>query len=278
MSSSNKKPVVIRQVYAEDLEQEFLLIRQAIAKYPVVSMDTEFPGTILKADKSYIPQAPPSYIYQFMRANVDALNIIQLGLTLSDAQGNLPDFGGPCCYIWEFNFKDFDIRRDRYDKDSIALLKQQGIDFDKNRVLGIKSWDFARLVLSSGLIFNNSWLTWITFHSVYDFGFLLKILTQQKLPPDIQTFKWQLAYFFGFRIYDIKHTFRFLGLNGGLEKIAKILKVDRVAGESHQAGSDSLLTLQCFMKLKKSKVFEGGANKRILPALGLYGLVQVVGF
>lgn len=36
-----------------------------------------------------------------MRANVDLLNIIQLGVTLFDAQGNTPR--GIC--TWQFNFK-----------------------------------------------------------------------------------------------------------------------------------------------------------------------------
>ncbi|XVE93182.1 hypothetical protein REPUB_Repub01dG0168200 [Reevesia pubescens] len=266
-----QKAVFVRQVFAENLKSEFLMIQYAIAQYPLVSIDTEFPGTIFKADPCLLPCAPPSYIYHVMKSNVDALNIIQLGLTLSDAQGNLPHFGDLCCYVWEFNFKDFHIKRDRHDKDSIELLKQ-GIDFEKNREKGINSWDFARFVFNSGLISNNSRLTWITFHSLYDFGFLAKILSRRRLPNNVEMFRRQLAYFFGVRIYDIKLTFKNFGLYGGLEKVAKILKVGRIAGNSHQAGSNSLLILRCFMELKKYKVFEGNGNNTILPALQLYGM------
>ncbi|XVF67717.1 hypothetical protein PTKIN_Ptkin10aG0144300 [Pterospermum kingtungense] len=272
------KPVVVRQVFAEDLEAEFVLIQAAIAKYPFVSMDTEFPGTIFKPEKEIIQLRDPALSYVYMKSNVDMLKIIQLGLTLSDSEGNLPDFGTSFRYIWQFNFCDFDVQKDYHDKESVELLKRQGIDFEENKKKGIDSRNFAATVWNSGLVFNYfGGLTWITFHSAYDFGFLLKILTQQPLPSDIGTFLQQLVYFFGCNIFDIKHTFKFFGLFGGLEKIARTLNVPRVAGLSHQAGSDSLLTLQCFMELKKMKVFEANQIEHIMPALALYGLVSVVG-
>ncbi|XWS54911.1 hypothetical protein CRYUN_Cryun10bG0130000 [Craigia yunnanensis] len=278
MTASGKKPVIVRQVFAEDLEREFVIIQSAIVKYPFVSMDTEFPGTIFKPDKGIIQEGNPVINYQYMKANIDALKIIQLGLTLADSEGNLPDFGTPFCYVWEFNFRDFDIKKDPYVKESIELLKQHGIDFEKNKEYGIDSKNFAMMVCNSGLVFNYfGGMTWITFHSAYDFGFLVKILTQQPLPYDIGSFMGQLIYFFGYKIFDIKHTFKFFGLQGGLEKVAKTLNVARVAGLSHQAGSDSLLTLQCFMELKKLNVFECNQINRMLPALALYGLISTVG-
>lgn len=45
-------------------------------------------------------KTPADQCYQTMRANVDLLNIIQLGVTLFDAQGNTPR--GIC--TWQFNF------------------------------------------------------------------------------------------------------------------------------------------------------------------------------
>ncbi|XWS67916.1 hypothetical protein CRYUN_Cryun04dG0046000 [Craigia yunnanensis] len=196
MTAAGNKSVIVRQVFAEDLKREFAIIYDAIAKYPFVSMDTEFPGTIFKQDKRIIQESNPVINYQYMKSNVDVVKIIQLG--------NLPDFGTPYCYVWEFNFRDFDIDKDRYVSESIERA------------------------------------TWITFHSAYDFGFLMKILTQQPLPCNLNSFMGQL---------------------GGLEKVATTLNVARVAGLSHQAGSDSLLTLQCFMELKKLK-FDGRIYNR----------------
>ena len=239
-------------------------------------MDTEFPGTIFKQDKGIIQEDDPVINYHYMKSNVDALKIIQLGLTLFDSEGNLPDFGTPYCYVWEFNFRDFDIHKDYYVPESIKLLERQDIDFVKNKEKGIDSMDFSMMVWNSGLFNYFREMTWITFHSAYDFGFFMKILTQQPLPYDFKSFMCQLVNFFGYKIFDIKHTFRFCDLHGGLEKVATTLNVARVTGLSHQAGSDSLLTFQCFMELKRLKVFECNQINRMLPALALYGLISAV--
>ncbi|KAL4327805.1 hypothetical protein AHAS_Ahas13G0136800 [Arachis hypogaea] len=110
--------------------------------------------------------------------------------------------------------------RDIHAKDSVALLRSQGIDFARNAVAGVSSVHFAKLAAASGLLFNKA-LTWVTFHGAYDIGYL--------------------------------HVMRFCnGLYGGLEKVADTLHVDRVAGKCHQAGSDSLLTCHTFHKIRES--------------------------
>ena len=38
------------------------------------------------------------------RLNVDMLKLIQLGLTFTDAEGNLPRINGELC-VWQFNFR-----------------------------------------------------------------------------------------------------------------------------------------------------------------------------
>ncbi|MBA0683012.1 hypothetical protein Goari_024692, partial [Gossypium aridum] len=133
MSISSNKSVVVRQVFAEDLDSELLMIKTAILS------------------KQVIREGNPIINYHYMKLNVDALQIIQLGLSLSDAQGNLPDFDSPFSYVWEFNFRDFDINRDCYASDSIELLKRQGIDFEKNKEKGIDSKDFAKKFWDYGL-------------------------------------------------------------------------------------------------------------------------------
>ena len=61
---------------------------------------------------------------------------------------------------------------------SIALLQRQGIDFDKNRKFGVSIVRFAELMMFSGLLCNNN-IQWIAFHSAYDFGYMVKILSQR---------------------------------------------------------------------------------------------------
>ncbi|XP_050258851.1 probable CCR4-associated factor 1 homolog 11 [Quercus robur] len=134
--------------------------------------------------------------------------------------------------------------------ESIELLERQGIEFDKNLKEGIIDYaDFAALMLESGLLGDHSAFTWVTFHGAYDIAHLMKILIRQPLPYDLMGFMNLVQRIFGKRLFDLKHMMKFCdGLYGGLEKVANTLGVQRLAGKSHQAGSDTLLTLQTFRK------------------------------
>ncbi|KAM3702439.1 hypothetical protein ACJW31_04G025600 [Castanea mollissima] len=247
------RAVVVREVWKENLVEEFDLIKLALMSYRMVSIDTEFPGIVYRpanVDKHDLGKLPPIWNYQVIRDNVNSTNIIQLGLALCDDKGSLPHFSTGCQYVWEFNFNSFDVYNDLQNPESIELLERQGIDFDKNLKEGIDSADFAALMLESGLLGNHSTFTWVTFHGAYDIAHLMKILIRQPLPYDLMRFMNLVQRIFGKRLFDLKHMVKFCdGLYGGLEKVANTLGVQRLAGKSHQAGSDTLLTLQTFRKL-----------------------------
>ncbi|KAM1089732.1 hypothetical protein ACFX1X_017730 [Malus domestica] len=254
----------IREVWSDNLEEEFKLIRSVVEEYQYVAMDTEFPGIVLRPVGTF--KDSYDYHYQTLKANVDLLKLIQLGLTFSDEKGNLPTCGTDKHCVWQFNFRDFNPNEDVYASDSIELLSQSGMDFVKNNEKGVDASKFTELLMTSGVVLSDN-VVWVTFHSGYDFGYLLKLLTGQSLPnTQVGFFKMIKVYFP--TVYDIKHLMRFCNsLHGGLNKLAELLDVERI-GISHQAGSDSLLTCSTFMKLKET-FFDGSIDKY---AGVLYGL------
>ncbi|WOL12237.1 hypothetical protein Cni_G21003 [Canna indica] len=265
--------VQIRQVWSYNLAEEFALIRDAIQQYHFVAMDTEFPGVIFRDQKHYADISLAKR-YLYLKINVDVLCLIQVGLTLFDADGNLPTLGvgDDVGYVWEFNFRDFNLHRHAHSPAAIELLKASGINFDKNHEQGVDSATFAGFMLSSGLVCNEV-VTWVTFHGAYDFAYLVKILTSSRLPETLEGFMDLLRFFFGTKVFDAKMMMRYCdGLYGGLEQVASLLKVNRMVGQSHQAGSDSLLTCQTFLKMKEN-FFEEGKEDQYAGVL--YGLDNV---
>ncbi|KAF8650016.1 hypothetical protein AX16_005468 [Volvariella volvacea WC 439] len=223
----------IREVWSTNLEAEIRNIREVIDKYPYIAMvipshrasqvDTEFPGVVARPIGTF--KASSDYHYQTMRCNVDLLKIIQVGITLADDNGSYPQ------------------------EESIEYLQKSGIDFQKHEEYGIAPNDFAELMITSGMVLAPE-TKWISFHSGYDFGYFLKLLTAESLPTTEDEFFDLLKIWFP-TVYDIKFLMRASkNLKGGLQEVADDLGVMRI-GPSHQAGSDSLLTASTFFKIRE---------------------------
>lgn len=258
---------VIRDVWADNLDAELDIIRNLIDDFPYVAMDTEFPGVVARPVGQF--RNVTDYNYQTMRCNVDLLKIIQLGLTFSDGNGEFPQ---ECC-CWQFNFK-LSLSEDMYAQESIDLLRNSGINFESHAERGIDVQTFGEKLTSSGIVLSEE-IVWISFHSGYDFGYLLKLLTFEPMPEKEGEFYELLSIFFP-NVYDVKYLTMnnpaCENLRGGLNKIADQLEVERI-GPSHQAGSDSLLTAATFFKLK-SAVFRDEISPQAKGIL--YGLGQGV--
>uniref|UniRef100_A0A2K5DG58 poly(A)-specific ribonuclease n=1 Tax=Aotus nancymaae TaxID=37293 RepID=A0A2K5DG58_AOTNA len=199
----------ICEAWACSLDEEMKKALQVIRKYNYVAVDTEFPG-VVNAD----------YQYQLLRCNVDLLKIIQLGLTFMNEQGEYP----PGTPTWQLNFK-FNLTEDMYAQDSTELLTTSDIQFKKHEEEGIETQYFAELLMTSGVVLCEG-VKWLSFHSGYDFGYLIKILTNSNLPEEEPDF---------FKILQFCKN-----LKGGLQEVAEQLELEWI-GPQHQAGSDALL-------------------------------------
>lgn len=254
MSEVVNEEDTIRDVWQHNVEEEFKVIRNIVANYPVIAMDTEFPGVVC------IPQDQSQekrflHNYQFIKCNVDVLTIIQLGLTFSDVNGNR----AKPVSTWQFNFR-WDLTTERHSLPSIELLTKSGIQFDRLQNEGIDLKLFGELLTASGLVLVDD-VTWVTFHSAYDFAYLLKILTCAPLPSEASEF-YQLLRIYFKNLYDIKHLTNNI-YRGGLQELADQLEVKRI-GQQHQAGSDSRLTGEIFFRLKQLHFSDENMSQGIL--------------
>lgn len=232
---------MIVNVWAKNLHEEFEKIMEIVDDYPYIAMDTEFPGVVARPIGCF--KNSHDYHYQTLKCNVDLLKIIQLGLCFCDEDGNL--LPGTC--TWQFNFK-FNLSEDMYAQDSIDLLAKSGIDFKEHDAKGIDVNDFGEILMTSGIVLNED-VKWISFHSGYDYGYLLKVLTCQALPKEESEFFELLRTYFPC-VYDIKYLMKSCeNLKGGLQKVAEELQIERI-GPQHQAGSDSLLTAATFFRMR----------------------------
>lgn len=281
----NKEDSRIRNVWKQNLKHEMAALRELVAEYPYIAMDTEFPGIVARPIGQFTTKA--DYHYQTLRCNVDLLKMIQLGITLFKPDGSLPPPDAApglkpsymnvtvAPYTWQFNFK-FSLDTDMYASESTSMLSKAGIDFERHSKQGIDPQDFGALLITSGLVLLPD-VHWISFHSGYDFAYLMKLMMQEPLPPDENKFHKLLDKYFP-SLFDIKFMLKHAGAKGsvnnnqplsaeanltlnklftkgGLQDIAEELAVARI-GQAHQAGSDSLLTGQVYFKMKE-KIFGG---------------------
>jgi CCR4-NOT transcription complex subunit 7/8 len=176
----------------------------------------------------------PRESYELVKRNVDDLKLLQVGIALSGPTGRFP-------VAWQFNIRGFDPALHPHAPASIAMLREQGMDFAMLNEFGIDPKDFAPGFRRSGLACGR--LTRTAFSGSYDFAYLAKALTGgQPLPDTLDGFLALVRRLFGHSVFDVKHLARCCAMRGGLEQVATALGVKRAVGRAHCAGSDSLLT------------------------------------
>ncbi len=240
-------------VWKYNVIEEMAKISQLIIQgYNWIAMDTEFPGILYNY---VIDQNSAEMGYRILKMNVDELKLIQAGITLAKENGEKPKDVN----TWQFNI-NFDLKKEKHHPESIKLLKDAGIDFDRLERDGIDVMIFSDLLMSSGLVINPN-IYWITFHGTYDFSYLLKVLINDSLPATSKDFLSYLKHIFP-NIYDIKTMINEIDdlKNYSLSKLGFELKIER-KGHQHQAGSDALLTLELFFEIVRNYFYKGIPSK-----------------
>jgi CCR4-NOT transcription complex subunit 7/8 len=281
---------LIIDVWSDNVREAFEKIMWIVEDFPYVAMDTEFPGIVARPLTTSTGKNVHAYHYQTIKLNVDLLKLIQLGLCFCNAEGEIskglpgmwpspPTAGSvsstqgsasaqPGGIVYQFHFR-FSLTDDMFAQDSIDLLASAGIDFAKHATQGIDVTEFSELLMTSGVVLNDD-VRWLSFHSGFDFAYLLHLLLgggqglggdsslAPALPSSESDFFELLALYFPC-VFDVKALLKHLPPNcgapadlhkGGLSKLAAELKIARL-GQAHQAGSDSLLTAACFFKLRE---------------------------
>eukprot|EP00397_Hematodinium_sp_SG-2012_P026476 GEMP01027739.1.p1 GENE.GEMP01027739.1~~GEMP01027739.1.p1 ORF type:complete len:452 (+),score=66.49 GEMP01027739.1:172-1527(+) len=218
----------IRAVWAGNLEEEIAKIQDLLEVYSFVAVEVRSPGILARPTlpvDSYL-----EYNYLALKCNVDMSKVTQIELTFADSTGNLPK---PVT-TWQFNFS-FNPYKDMYSQETITELRNCGVMMDWLQEQGIDPEIFGEVLTSSGLVLNDQ-IQWVSvigctqsfdrktefeaicknsadigpfngafmshlnpllaYSGIYDFAFLLNLLTGKPLPETVEGFCEEMQLYF----------------------------------------------------------------------------------
>eukprot|EP00927_Polykrikos_kofoidii_P077791 TRINITY_DN74697_c0_g1_i1.p1 TRINITY_DN74697_c0_g1~~TRINITY_DN74697_c0_g1_i1.p1 ORF type:complete len:547 (-),score=85.82 TRINITY_DN74697_c0_g1_i1:319-1725(-) len=160
----------------------------------MIAVDTEFPGFARDMPRQGSREAQ----YKALRDSVDVLQPIQVGMAVV--------VNGCVVGAWNFNMR-FDLAKDLHTQEAVVFLNAAGVDFQRHATEGVDAEVFGRsLVYSPFIRFSDDaggeTVTtcapgeppqWVTFAGFYDLGYLVKLLTNDRLPRDACGFDAALA-------------------------------------------------------------------------------------
>jgi CCR4-NOT transcription complex subunit 7/8 len=111
--------VPVRKVWARNFTAEMDALVAFATRASHVAVNVQYPGSSFTAEKRYA----------VLKANVDALKPLQLGLAVLRDDGQ--------CLAWEYNLTGFDRESDLYSADSVDYLQARGMKLDALRVGGV---------------------------------------------------------------------------------------------------------------------------------------------
>ncbi|KAG0530771.1 hypothetical protein BDA96_05G215500 [Sorghum bicolor] len=250
----------------ENIATELERIRELLPRYRYVAIDTEYPGTI-HGTPAGAALTPAARYYALVKANVDEIPILQLGLTLCDEEGNLPivmdSDGGPLQLAWEFHFSDFDIARHPHSMESVQFLQTQGFNFARALMHGVPSTDFAAR-LAEVLAKVPQPLMWVAFGGAFDFAHMVKMLSGgQPLPETRGEFLARARDLLHGMVFDAKYMAEHCGraelCAGGLRTVASILGVPQLIPVPPSLAGPKSHTACCIFNVMRL-VIHGGTS------------------
>eukprot|EP00055_Hartaetosiga_balthica_P005649 m.16894 g.16894 ORF g.16894 m.16894 type:complete len:265 (-) comp4683_c0_seq1:50-844(-) len=230
------------EVWRWNLERELEDIRAMLPTHPYVSVMSVYPGIVARPLGTF--KSSSHLFLQSIITNVNLMNILQLGITLFDEEGNMSSD----CSSWQFNFF-LDQKKDVYLQTSLDLLRTTtGIDPKKHENEGVKHEVFAVLLTTSGLVLNPD-IVWITFEGGHHISFLLSILMGEDVPYNKKEFFEFMRLYFP-KVFDVKHLSTSVkNLSGAIMDMADKLKV--TATKEYDALNLSVVAGRCFFKMKE---------------------------
>jgi CCR4-NOT transcription complex subunit 7/8 len=245
--------VQVQPVWAWNFEQQSDNLRRFAAGARYVAVDVHYPGVVHLPGKDHNALTAEER-YALVKANVDALKPLQVGIAVCDRHGR--------SRAWEFNLCDFRRLADPHNENSLAYLAGRGLDVDALAKDGVNARSLGVMLLDSGLIGPRRGLSWITYSGAYHVAYLLKIVTSgAPLPQDMAGFVGSVRQFLGDQVYDVaRMAAECPALPVGLERIAAHLGIHPPSGRSSLAAGTGVRALQVFRSLEHG-VFGGNVRR-----------------
>lgn len=243
--------IPVLEVWADNFHDVEAAIGYFAANARCVAVDLHYPGVVHGAGHHDLAALTAEQRYATVKANVDALKPLQLGLAVLTDAGKVA--------AWEFNLSDFDPAVDPHAVSSVSYLRGRGLKCDELRARGIP---VAKLTRALRLMSSRPGVSWVTHTGAYHAAYLMKIVSGgNRLPSDITRFMAAVRRSLGEDVYDVATMASDCrDMPVGLEGIASRLGVPPPLSVHPLAGAGSVLALGAFMKLQ-FHVFRGNVTR-----------------
>ncbi|XP_004967035.1 probable CCR4-associated factor 1 homolog 11 [Setaria italica] len=264
-------PIPVRRVWDINLVAELRFLRHFASSARYAAVTIHYPGVVhggAGAQQNNHALMTAEERYGAMKANVDALKPIQLGLAVYNEFGHLA--------AWEFNIRGFHPAADPHAPNSVEYLERRGLSFRDHQAFGVDPARLAAELDGCGMFRRRPGVSWITYAGAFHVAYLMKVLSAGNgggnlLPDSLGGFLDVVRQRLSDDIYDVARMAVDCGLPPGLERVASALWLVPASLSPCLAGASSVLALQAFMRLKYDVL--GGKVDRFR---GLIHGIQVV--